>query len=411
MKKGVLGIFVLLASLILVGQAFAFDATNRVTLAPNGEGDLLFYPAYFTGGGWETEITLINTSTTDSVVAHVAVRRAADSQEKDFLVFLSPTDVFSFKITQDSSANPVIETSDGSMVIRNDCMTAADYAAANNNQPYVFNLGSGWETGYVQVVGIAQKNLGAPPVSKSTICNDYRTNALGNILPSGGWASAANILTGTVEIYNSQTNTRGALKAFALKDYQNNYAPNFGETLTVGQNANNAQVEADAALVNDLVIVPYVGAPDGQTLFTATFPTVSGAYIGRTATYTLYDTEEHMGAFSPPPSVTFTEMTTIIFPQDTTWGEAISRGWVYVDYAGTIAGGVAADGVTNVTINDGIPAIHTVMHTMFGSNGINGLGWFYGASQLGNVLYGGTSVSHFAPTASPCAATAQFCNY
>jgi len=413
MKKGVLGILVFLISLCFVAQAFAFNAANRVTIAPNGEGDLLIFPAYFTGGGWENEVTLINTSQTDSIAVHVAVRRAPDSAEKDFLVFLSPTDVFKMIIKQNEQGVPVVETSDGSLVIRNDCYTAADYVAANDGQPYQLELGPGWETGYIAAIAVAQTNLGAPPVDKATICNNYRT-VMANILPVGGWVIPDNVLTGTMEIYNTQTAVRGAIKAFALKDYDNFYAPNFGETLVIGQNANNSQIEVDAALVNDNVVVPYVGAPDGQTLFTATFPSVSGAYVGRTASYTLIDTEERMGAFSPPPKVTFWEMTTIVFPQDTTWGEPISRGWVLVDYNGSIAAGVAADGATAVAVNDGVPAIHTVMHTIFGGNAIQGVGWFYAASQMGNILYGGAPVSHYAPVNipnPPCAPGAGFCNY
>jgi hypothetical protein len=180
----------------------------------------------------------------------------------------------------------------------------------------------------------------------------------------------------------------------------------------IGANANNTQVEVDAVLVNDNVVVPYVGAPDGQTLYTATFPTVSGAYVGRTATYRLFDTEEHEGAFSPPPSVPFWEMTTIVFPQDTTWGEPIVRGWVLVDYDGSIAGGLAADGATTVAVSDGVPTINTCMHTIFGDNGINGLGWFYAASEMGKITYGANVASHYAPTAVPAAlCPGNFCSY
>ena len=447
MKKGVKVLAVsFLVCLMAVASAMAFNLTNRVTIAPNGKGDLLFYPAYFTGDGWESEITLINTSETDSVVAHVVIRRAADSAERDFLVFLSPTDVLDFKITQNANGEPVVITDDPSLVIRNDCYSAADYAADHDGQPYELVLGAGWETGYVEVVAVAQKNLGVPPVDKTAICNDYRQNALGNFLPVGGWSNADNVLTGTIEIYNTQTRVRGALRAFALKDYGNKYAPKFGETVELGGAiggafvANNNKLEIDAVLCNDNVVVPYVGLPDGQTLYTATFPTRSGAYVGRTAIYRLFDTEEHEGGFSPYPTVDFWEMTTIVFPQETTWGVPISRGWVLVDYNGTIASGEpiidpttglrywgdAADGTpdpdhngyalagtgTAVTVYDGVPTINTCMHTIFGDDGINGLGWFYCASDMGKIDYGTTTVSHYAPTALPAAlCPGNFCSY
>jgi hypothetical protein len=434
MKKGVKVLAVsFLVCLMAVASAMAFNLTDRVTIAPNGKGDLLYYPAYFTGDGWESEITLINTSDTDSVVAHIAIRRALDSEERDFLVFLSPTDVFDFKITQNANGEPVLITDDASLVIRNDCYSAADYAA-DNGQPYEFVLGAGWETGYVEVVAVAQKNLGVPPVDKTAICNDYREYAMSMLAPwpadplGRTWNDADNILTGTIEIYNAQTHVRGALRAFALKDYDNLYAPKFGETLDIGSNARNTKVEVDAVLCNDNVVVPYVGLPDGQTLYTATFPTKSGAYlvqlpngeiVSRTATYRLFDTEEHEGAFSPTPKVPFWEMTTIVFPQDTTWGEPIVRGWVLVDYDGSIAGGLAASN-TAVTVYDGVPTINTCMHTIFGDNGdINGLGWFYCASDMGAIDYAGTVASHYAPTTLPaglCPLPAvptpgTFCNY
>ncbi len=425
MKKGILGVVTFLLSLCFVAQAFAFSPTDRVTIAPNGEGNLLFFPAYFTGGGWENEITLINTSQTDSIVVHVGVRRALDSAERDFFVFLSPTDVFRMIIKQNAQGVPVVESDDSSMVIKTDCTTAADYAA-QNGQSYQLELldnngNGGWEMGYVAAVVVAQANLGAPPVNKLTICTNYINNAMGNLLPAGAWNVPGNVLTGIIETYNTQTNVRGIIKAFALKDYNNNYGAAFGQTLNVGTRANNSRQEVDAVLANDLVVVPYIGLPNGQTLYTATFPTGSGAYVGRVFNYNVYDTEEHIqpttnNAFSPPPNqnIQMMEMTPIIFSQNISGTQPIDRGWILVDYTGSIAGGIAADGVSAVTINDGVPAIHTVMHTILGANTIQGVGWFYAPSQMGNILYNNAPVSHYAPVNipnPPCAPTAGFCNY
>jgi len=415
MKKGVLGILVFLISLCFVAQAFAFNAANRVTIAPNGEGDLLIFPAYFTGDGWESEVTLINTSQTDSIVVHVAVRRAPDSQEKDFLLFLSPTDVFRMTIKQNVQGVPVVETSDGSLVLRNDCYNAADYMADHDGQPYQLELGAEWQSGYIVAMVVAEANLGVPPVDKTTICNAYRTLlGTGAALPAAGWIIPTNVLTGSIEVYNTQTNVRGGLRAFALKDYNNIQPPNFGAIMTMGAGSQNTKVEIDAALCNDMVAVPYVTKENGWTLFTATFPSRSGAYLGRKATYTAYDTEEHMGAFSPPPTLDFIEMTTHKIDPDSTWGDSLRNGWVLIDYAGSIAAGVAADGTTAVAVNDGVPAIHTVMHTIIHDGKFLGVGWFYAPSQMGNILYAGAPVSHYAPVNIPaalCGAVAPFCNY
>ena len=96
MKKFRFCLVLLAVFAIMGGTGFAFDATDHVKIAPNGEGDLMFFPWYLAAsGGWQTQISVINTSACYSTVAKVVIRSHNWSDELlDFLVYLSPNDVW-----------------------------------------------------------------------------------------------------------------------------------------------------------------------------------------------------------------------------------------------------------------------------------------------------------------------------
>jgi len=89
-KKIVQGIVVLLSLAFL-----AMPALSAVSVSPNEKGDLMFFPVYYALDGIETNINIINTSDTESVVAKIIVRSHKYSIEVlDFLIYLTPNDVF-----------------------------------------------------------------------------------------------------------------------------------------------------------------------------------------------------------------------------------------------------------------------------------------------------------------------------
>ena len=82
-------------AMLLSSSAWAYDAVEHVTVSPGGKGDAGIFPVWIAYEGWETKLEIINTSDTYSTVAKVVVRSSENSQELlDFLVYLSPTDVW-----------------------------------------------------------------------------------------------------------------------------------------------------------------------------------------------------------------------------------------------------------------------------------------------------------------------------
>ena len=88
-------LFALVMVALLVVPAVAQNLANHVTVAPNYKGDLLIYPVYAALDGLDTNFTVINTSNVQSTVVKVVFRSWKNSLELlDFLIYLSPNDVF-----------------------------------------------------------------------------------------------------------------------------------------------------------------------------------------------------------------------------------------------------------------------------------------------------------------------------
>ena len=73
----------------------ATPGNNPIIAGTNQAGDALIYPAYYSENGWSTEFSVINTSSTEAVIAKVVLYSAIDSKEvRDFNIYLSANDVF-----------------------------------------------------------------------------------------------------------------------------------------------------------------------------------------------------------------------------------------------------------------------------------------------------------------------------
>ncbi len=97
--------------------SYVFDSNKNVSaiqdmnLSDNDKGDALIYPAFRSGDGWETTITVRN-SRNVSVIAKAVLYDAYDTHElKDFNLYLSSHDVAKFTI----KGNKIL-TKDGSIM-------------------------------------------------------------------------------------------------------------------------------------------------------------------------------------------------------------------------------------------------------------------------------------------------------
>ena len=122
MKKLFVCALFAISAMMVATPAMAFDIDDHVIQAPNNIGDVLIFPHYLAlPGGWEVKLTVTNTDDTMSVVAKLVVRSAAYSEELlDFLIYLSPADVWTGKLYYKEGVGASMYSTDDS------CQSAVD---------------------------------------------------------------------------------------------------------------------------------------------------------------------------------------------------------------------------------------------------------------------------------------------
>jgi len=227
----------------------AFNLNDHVTVSTNGKGDLLIYPMYIAGDGIYTQFTVINTSNTRSAVAKVVVRGAKYSQELlDFLIFLSPNDVFKAKIEY-VNGQYQLTTTDGSL-----CLANGECASSDN--PMSFPLAApcdGQEVqnyGYIEVFEATTFNIAKGEdgtVSKQTIVNNYA---------EAERMTTENILSGMEEVFLTGSDYT-TIPVTVLKSYGNNQKLTVGALTSLGAGSNNNLCEIESALSKENLVIPY----------------------------------------------------------------------------------------------------------------------------------------------------------
>ncbi len=120
MKKSLLTLMTLFAFVAFgaISSVKAYNTNDHVYEAANGVGDALIFPVYFASGTFKTNLRVINTSPTHSIVAKVVFREALSSCEtRDFLIFLSPNDVWEAEIVEKNGATTITSDDDSSPVV------------------------------------------------------------------------------------------------------------------------------------------------------------------------------------------------------------------------------------------------------------------------------------------------------
>jgi len=113
MKKNVLAIAV---ATTVASVAYA-QQTPGVFVNPEHTGEVLLYPYYSADAGNDTYIHVVNTTALSKAVK-VRILEAENSQEvRDFNLYLSPKDHFSFAITKDAGGGAKLVTADNSCTV------------------------------------------------------------------------------------------------------------------------------------------------------------------------------------------------------------------------------------------------------------------------------------------------------
>jgi hypothetical protein len=290
----------LIAVAVLAAAPVMAQDPSHVKIAPNGKGDLLIFPFFYTdGSGLGTKITIINTSTKYSTVAKVVIKSYYYSQElRDFLIYLSPADVWTgYIVTFDGI--PYIASYDDSVT-----PDGSTWASVDNlfMYPLVEATGDGdWNTfGYIHVINAATDQGGvlgtSPGIAKADIKKWYdsiNTKGAGKVETKYNYPDdttgkptnnvPANVLSGWMEVtYNIFYNIAG-LNATTLMDYQNTaYIEAVRETPLRDVQAKNTILDIEAALAKSEIAMPYVNFPfkyDDYTIHLFTFPTKEYHYL------------------------------------------------------------------------------------------------------------------------------------
>lgn len=314
-----------LVVMLTATSAWAYQDAKHVKVAPNAKGDLLVFPVYFTAnGGWQTKLTVINTSGVYSTVAKVVIHSHYYSQELlDFLLYLTPNDVWTGTLTNDGT-NVSIQSTDDSSLSSNGLFTSASnpmnqvisqatctaakqttvYATDSRDFGYIEVMES-WYGDLAQGYYSTQKQTGensAPPqVSKTFLkrvydkfissaggstCADCAPNGSGAansgyVVGQNGIApnydNTANLLTGHFELQNALLSGYDAgMKATVFADWDN-YTPLTTAAATgfasAGNVADNTLGELEATLAKQDLAMPYVNQGSNLTVHIMTFPT------------------------------------------------------------------------------------------------------------------------------------------
>ncbi len=273
MKKFKVCLAVLMIAMMMGGTVYAFDRADHVKVAPNGKGDLLIFPWYFAmPAGYDTKISVTNTSPVHNVVAKVVYRSFSWSTEVlDHLIYLSPNDVWTGRLVNVGGV-ATLQSDDDSMLGRfvSGAATEADFANVTPvRQPLAVTYCTGDTNtfGYIEVVEAASILTPAGvKVAKKDIYNWYAglTNVLAN--------PPVNVLTGYQENFIGLSSTLKRAVVFA--DYKNTAKLNNSTESYLGQNANNTLAELEAAMGKYDVGLPYVARQNGDmALHIFNFPT------------------------------------------------------------------------------------------------------------------------------------------
>jgi len=415
MKKSLIALSVFAAASAFAGGGL--NTLNNVAVQKNGIGDLLIAPVFAANNlqtSMSSELKLINNSTIYSTAVKVVFHNRADSAEVlDFFVYLSPGDTWTGIVTQ---------TASGTLQVN----TQGDDSTPQATNGIISGI-AGADFGYIVVHENAAWNLGPAPVSKSAIIAQLAADTQARTVyreaanRAVGEIGTENIVSGSLRLLDSKSNTSAALPLLAIGNYNNRSPLTLSALTLIGNDqvgnlsssyTNLASVEAllwgnDWAYSFDYSEATTVGSftfPTRHTFDNAnhgvtfgTYPFANVAKAPVRASVTIRDMSEGTIAnvtqiVSPIPSnpriafaelgfFTVTKGNTLADQSGTlnnvgtlnTNGTVIPRGWVDVNLDGVV--GTYANAVT------GVPAIATQINYAAVGNNL-AIEWQYPAFKV-----------------------------
>ncbi len=304
------------AFLSVASMGFANTYNDHVYVSANGKGDVLVYPFYIAAQGWQTQFDVVNTSG-HSVVAKLVVHSAANSVELlDFLIYLSPYDMWrgTLKIDPTYGSQPIMYSTDSSAPSSNSSVSYFATATNPMAQPLStsFCSGDSNQAGYVEVI----EAWAGDPVFASKTDKEARGLAIKSAYDQATVFSTIDTLSGSMVINYAQGGILAARDAVAMANYRNIAYLKTGELTYLGEKSRNNVQEVDSALAKTALELPFDNNSTASSLQIVTFPTKqtqnvvgdcktfaykSAYFTTGNAVYntTQYDNEEQTSAASP----------------------------------------------------------------------------------------------------------------
>ena len=238
-------------------------AATAPSISTNNMGDFLIAPAFFANSGYETNLRVINTDLTHSVIMRVVVRDAVCSQEVDFPILLSPGDVWDATIYQGSDGTYIKSDDDSNYLPQLTTGNGLNLTKANTKAAGKFSAG------YVEFYPIAQYNEGMEiKVPKAVLASRFVALEQGN---TAGAEAVDNIVTGVVTLKNDAKILSMSLPMTAVADAAEQV--NYGDEIKLTTDTKWENYFDDAAAVQNLfessdVVVPFI---DGENMALFTF--------------------------------------------------------------------------------------------------------------------------------------------
>lgn len=258
-----------------LGALMVSGSTFAVEVAPAGKGDLLIAPLFMTGGGWTTELKVVNTNTVDSAVAKVVFHAPGRSEEVlDFLIFLSPGDVWVGNVVTNADGSVGVSSSDDSSIVTttgaNNCPNATGTVGFD---PMQARFTVPVATGYIDIFETRMiRGLGNAPVAKSAILATYAAACNANQLIAVG--DTDNVLTGTVKLSNPTNGNQLTIPMATYANYDNFSYHSVGLLTSFASNiANTTKGQLEDAMWASNFAIPYNNGSGQATYASITFPT------------------------------------------------------------------------------------------------------------------------------------------
>ncbi|MBF0233129.1 MAG: hypothetical protein HQK65_08845 [Desulfamplus sp.] len=439
-NRKALGLLVaLMISVLCVGNAFAFDASarddsTRVTVGQNYYGDVLLGQIYQTQWNYDTVIKVINTRNDRAVVARVVFRSAMCSAEVlDFLIYLTPTDMWEGVVRMNAAGLAEIYSTDDS-VLASSAFEWNGTAACNPFSgvwaseetpfqrafsPILLSAGDTTTFGHVEVIGLASYPATAP-LDKDTLAMAYGNLQgvpavpIANLIAcdfnlDGTSEDVSNTLTGTLTLENSFYDQTASINMVALKNWDNAAHLNSSviTEFPLSSSVNNSVAEIEATLAKQEYSIPFNFSDENGYLDTVIINTLPTHYmrgqgsafwltractgIAGNITYRVYDMMETilLSYISPlrfSAALPEVSMQALLPNIQGAVNAGYVKGWVKVGLAGGATGNAMAPNTT-VTYA-GVPILNSYINVAQNFD----MDWNYAASPESAVTYNGVTV-------------------